>query len=244
MNNKRPLIIVTAAYDYDKNISSIKNLYCEALVEAGAAPVMLPLSMKEDLLDIYIENCDGLMITGGPDVDAAYYGENNMPYNGELSPYRDFMELELIKKAVLQNKPILGICRGMQVLNVAMGGTLYQDIHAQIKNKQLIKHSQSAPRWYTTHNVLLKKESFLEKCFCIDKISVNSFHHQAVKDIAKNFEAVAWSEDGIIEAIEYKKDLFAVGVQWHPEDLWRENSLHHNLFKQFINICITNMKIF
>jgi putative glutamine amidotransferase len=238
MKNFKPLIIVTAAYDYEKRISSIKNMYCEALEEAGAAPVLLPLSMNKDVIDAYVETCDGLMVTGGPDLDAACYGENNMPYNGELSPYRDFMELELIKKAALSNKPILGICRGMQVINVAMGGTLYQDIHAQIKDRELIKHSQSAPRWYSTHNIDIKEGSFIYKSFKSRKASVNSFHHQAVKAIASGFDATAWSEDGIVEGIEYIKGSFIVGVQWHPEDLWKDNPIHHGVFKGFVNICL------
>jgi putative glutamine amidotransferase len=235
---KKPLILVTASYDYDKNISSIKNLYCEALVEAGAAPVVLPLSTNEHLYDIYIDRCDGLMVTGGPDIDAAYYGENNMPCNGEISPYRDVMELSLIKKAIQNNKPVLGICRGVQIINVAMGGTLYQDIHEQLKDRQLIKHDQNAPRWYTTHEVVIKKETFMWEVFNSEKTLVNSFHHQAVKDIAPDFEATAWSEDGIVECIEYRKDCFAAGVQWHPEDLWKRNAAHHELFKKFANICL------
>jgi putative glutamine amidotransferase len=238
LKNRKPFILVTASYDYDHNISSIKNLYCEALVSAGAAPVVLPLSTNEDLFDIYIDRCDGLMVTGGPDIDAAYYGENNMTYNGELSPYRDVMELALIKKAIQNNKPVLGICRGIQVINVAMGGTLYQDIHEQLKDRQLIKHSQSAPRWYSTHEVVIKKESLLWDALNVEKVHVNSFHHQAVKDIAPDFEATAWSEDGIIECIEYSKDCFVVGVQWHPEDLWKQNAVHHELFKKFANICL------
>lgn len=233
----KPLIMVTAAYDYEKNISSIKNLYCEALIEAGAAPMLLPLSTNKDLINAYIEKCDGLMVTGGPDVDATYYGENNMPYNGELSPYRDIMEIELIKKAVKVSKPILGICRGMQVINVAMGGTLYQDIHAQIKDRQIIKHSQSAPRWYMTHQVSIKGDSFIGSCFNAETTSVNSFHHQAVKDIAVGFEATAWSEDGIIEGIEYKNGCYIVCVQWHPEDLWQQNTDHCELFKRFTAEC-------
>ena len=238
MNKRKPFIVVTADYDYDKNISSIKNLYCEALVEAGAAPVLLPLSMNEDLLDIYIDRCDGLMVTGGQDIDAAYYGENNMPCNGAVSPYRDVMELALTKKAIANNKPVLGICRGIQVINVAMGGTLYQDIHEQIKDRKLIKHSQSAPRWYATHEVVIKKESFMWEVFNAEKACVNSFHHQAVKDIAPDFEATAWSEDGIIECIEYSKAGFITGVQWHPEDLWKQNAAEHELFKKFASICL------
>lgn len=236
--NRKPFIAVTADYDYNKNISLIKNLYCEALSETGAAPILLPLSMNDDLIDIYIDRCDGLMVTGGPDVDASCYGEKNMTFNGELSPYRDVMEIALIKKAVLRNKPILGICRGMQIINAAMGGTLYQDIHEQIKDRQVIKHSQSAPRWHTTHDICIKKDSFIGKVFNTERISVNSFHHQAVKEIAPDFEGTAWSDDGILEAMEYSKSCFAVGVQWHPEDLWKQNNLQCELFKQFINICL------
>lgn len=242
MKVRKPLILVTAAYDYEKNISSIKNAYCEALIEAGAAPVLLPVSLNNDLLDVYIDECDGLMVTGGPDVDAAYYGENNMLYNGEISPHRDYMELELIKRAVLNNKPVLGICRGMQVINVAMGGTLYQDIHEQIKVKELIKHSQNAPRWYTTHQIVIEKYSFMWEVFNAERVSVNSYHHQAAKDIAPDFKITASSEDGIVEAIEYSKSCFIVGVQWHPEDLWQKNPSHHQLFKKFINICSTQIK--
>lgn len=115
VENNKPFIIVTADYDYNKDISLIKNLYCEALAETGGVPVLLPLSMNDDLIDVYIDKCDGLMVTGGPDVDAEYYGERNLPFNGELSPYRDAMELSLIKKAVSKGKPVLGICRGMQL---------------------------------------------------------------------------------------------------------------------------------
>lgn len=242
MNNKKPLILVTADYNYANNASSIKNLYCEALEQAGAAPVVLPLSENVDLLDIYIDKCDGLMVSGGQDIDAAYYGEDNMPYNGEISPYRDIMELKLIKKAILANKPVLGICRGIQVVNAAMGGTLYQDIYEQVKDRQLIKHSQNAPRWHATHQVVIRKNSFMWDVFKTEKVSVNSFHHQAVKDIAPGFEVTAWSEDGIIEAIEYSKTNFAVGVQWHPEDLWKRDALQRELFKGFVNRCIADMQ--
>lgn len=242
MKNGKPLIIVTANYDYEKSLSYIKNLYCEALVEAGAAPVLLPLSMNQEVIEAYVDKCNGLMVVGGPDVDPVYYGENNMPYNGELSPYRDVMEIALVKKAVLSNTPVFGICRGIQVLNVAMGGTLYQDLHQQIKEREIIKHAQSAPRWHNTHQVVIKKDTFMWEVYNTEKVPVNSFHHQAVKDIAPDFEPTAWSEDGIVEAIEYSKDSFAVGVQWHPEDLWQQQDLHRELFKQFVKMCSINMQ--
>jgi putative glutamine amidotransferase len=241
MSNKKPLIIVTASYDYEKNISSIKNLYCEALIEAGAIPILLPLSMREDLIDSYVERCDGLMVTGGPDVDAAYYGKINMPCNGEISPYRDVMELLLIKKALLKSKPILGICRGLQMINVAAGGTLYQDIHEQIKDRQLIKHSQCAPRWYASHQIQIKKDSFIGRAINAESTKVNSFHHQSVKDVAPGFEITAWSEDGIIEAIEHDKGSYVVGAQWHPEDLWKQSDDQFAIFKGFVDICSINI---
>jgi putative glutamine amidotransferase len=242
MKSNKPLIIVTASYDYDKNVSSIKNSYCEALIKAGAIPVLLPLSMKDDLINLYIEKCDGLMVTGGPDVDASYYGEINMVCNGDISPYRDVMELALIKKAVLTNKPILGICRGLQMINVAMGGTLYQDINEQIKDIQLIKHSQSAPRWYASHKIKIKKNSFIWEVFDTEQVSVNSFHHQCVKGIAPGFDITAWSEDGIAEAIECTNTMFALGVQWHPEDLWKENNNQLKLFEKFVDKCSIEMQ--
>jgi putative glutamine amidotransferase len=237
LNIKKPLILVTADYDYNKDASQIKNLYCEALAEAGAAPLLVPISEREDLFHTYIESSDGIMITGGPDIDPFYYGESTLPCNGEVSPYRDFMELKLIKKAFQSKKPMLGICRGIQCINIALGGTIYQDIHEQLKDKQLIKHSQNAPRWHVTHEVSIKKGSFLHQVCKSEKTYVNSFHHQAVKDIAPDFQATSWAEDGIIESIEYSKDCFIVGVQWHPEDLWKKHAAQKELFVEFVENC-------
>lgn len=237
MGRKKPFIIVTADYDYDKNISLVKNSYCEALIEGGAVPVILPLTTNIELYDEYVEHCDGLMVIGGPDINAEYYGEVNMPCNGAISPYRDVMELEIIKKIALAKKPILGICRGIQAINVAMGGTLYQDINEQVKNIQLIKHGQNAPRWHATHKITIKENSIIWSSFNSLFTSVNTFHHQAVKDIAPNFEVTAWSEDGIIEAIEHKSENFIVGVQWHPEDMWKIDAIHLEIFKKFITAC-------
>ncbi len=235
MSRFRPLIGITPWYDYDKRLTYIKDGYIEGVAEAGGLPVLLPLIVDEELLDEMVLRFDGFLLSGGGDMDAVHYGECNRPYNGEISPHRDRMEMYIVKRAVELNKPLLGICRGIQVMNVALGGTLYQDIFLQIKDRELIKHSQNAPRWYPTHCISIEKGSTVGTAFGGDSADVNSFHHQAVKDVAPCFKATSWAADGIIESIEHKDDhIFAVGVQWHPELMWRENPVHLRLFEAFV----------
>ena len=145
------------------------------------------------------------------------------------------MELLIAKKAIEMNKPILGICRGIQIMNVAMGGTLYQDIYLQNKENNILKHSQSAPKWYPSHEISIKKDSWVWKSFMKGKSRVNSFHHQAVKEQAEGFEVTARTPDGIIESIEYINNRFCVGVQWHPELMWQKNIEFLNLFKELVS---------
>ncbi len=234
MNNYKPLIGITPGYDYDKKMLFVKEGYYEGINRAGGLAMTLPIIDSEETLFEIIERCDGFLITGGPDIDATYFGENNLEFSGEISPYRDSLELALIKRAFKLNKPIFGICRGVQVLNVAFGGTLYQDINAQVKNDNLIKHSQTAPKWYATHDVYLEKESKLRGIFNTETIAVNSFHHQAIKDVAKEFVVTAIASDGIIEAIEHKNQSFTIGVQWHPELMWKKNQEFLKLFEEFV----------
>lgn len=235
MGKSRPIIGITAGYDYEKSTMYLNEGYYEAVYKCGGLAVAIPPSCDENILLEILDNCDGFLISGGPDVDAKLYGEPNMPYNGDISPVRDTLELFIIKKAVERNIPLLAICRGIQVLNVAMGGTLYQDIHTQNKEVGILKHSQSAPRWYPTHEINIKKDSWVWKCHKNEKIQVNSFHHQAVKQIAEGFEVTSRAEDGIIEAIEYVRNKFCVGVQWHPELMWKNNEEFLNLFKELIS---------
>ncbi|MCX7842739.1 MAG: gamma-glutamyl-gamma-aminobutyrate hydrolase family protein [Clostridia bacterium] len=234
----KPLIGVTPWYDYSKNITYIKPGYCEGIIEAGGMPVLLPLTANEDILTCLMDEIDGLLLSGGPDVDARLYGEQNLPFNGEISPHRDKMEMFLAKKAILDNKPLLGICRGMQVMNAAMGGTLFQDIYSQSKSNSLVKHSQDAPKWYPTHDIHIEKDSRVAASFGKHYAGVNSFHHQAVKDVAEGFKVTAMSVDGIIEAVEYEDHIFAVGVQWHPELMWQENGIYLKLFIDFVCSCV------
>lgn len=237
MNKSMPVIGITSWYNYEKRMLFIKGGYCEGVIEVGGLPIMLPLTEDKDLLDQIIDTCDGFLISGGPDVDAKHYGEENLPFNEEISPIRDIVELYIAKRAIELNKPVLGICRGIQVINVTLGGTLYQDIHSQIRERILLKHSQSAPKWYPTHNISIEKGTRVWNTCKSEVLSVNSFHHQAVKDVAPGLIVAAKATDGIIEAVEYTNHRFVVGVQWHPELMWQANREFLNLFRDFVNSC-------
>lgn len=235
--NIKPLIGVTPWYDYNSNEIYIKPGYCEGIIQAGGLPVLLPLSPDKQLFEDLFERVSGILLSGGPDVDAKHFREFNMPYNEKISPYRDAMELYLAQRAIAEGKPVFGICRGMQVMNVAVGGSLYQDIGSQIKDRAVLKHSQEAPKWYPTHAISIKEGSRVRQAHGEESIEVNSFHHQAVKDAAVGFEITALSPDGVIEAIEYKGHPFAVGVQWHPELMWKEDRTFLKLFEDFVVCC-------
>lgn len=235
-----PLIGITPGYISDNNRLFIGNGYVNGVNKAGGFAVLLPLTDEKLLLEQAISQCDGFLLSGGPDIDASTYGELNYNFNGEISPYRDKMDISIAKMAVEQGKPVLGICRGMQVLNIALGGTLYQDIHSQIKDRDLIKHSQEAPKWHPIHDISIEKNSRLWHIFNKDCISVNSFHHQAVKDVGSRLKVTAVSPDGIIEAVEHESHIFAVGVQCHPEIMWQENEEILKLFRAFVRAAAEN----
>lgn len=237
MSKKIPFIGITPWFDYEKQITYIKKGYCEGVMKAGGVPVLLPLTINEEILCEVAKQCDGFLISGGPDIDAQLYGEQNMMYNGEISPFRDALEIFIAKKALEDGKPILGICRGIQILNIACGGTLYQDIGSQIKDAMLIKHSQEAPKWYPTHEIVIERDSKVWSWFEAERAGVNSFHHQAVKDVAPGFAVTSRAPDGIIESIEHTQHRFAVGVQWHPELMWQDSPKFLTMFKDFVKEC-------
>jgi putative glutamine amidotransferase len=163
----------------------------------------------------HLKIIDALVLTGGVDIDPYLFGEPPIPQQGTIDPLRDTYELKLTKQALEQGKPLLAICRGCQVLNVAAGGTLYQDLNAQVKNS--MKHSQQAPTWYGSHPVDLREGSRLHGVYGKERVTTNSFHHQGVKNTAPGFTETAWSEDGVVEGIEQDGGAWVVGVQWHPE---------------------------
>ncbi len=211
--------------------------YARAIVDNGGAPVMIPAVGDEEALAAIYETLDGLLLTGGPDVDPARYGHarHALTDSGDLPMER--AELYLAGRALREGKPVFGICRGIQTLNVAAGGTLYQDIADELHTP--IEHpGDGHPRDYLAHTVSVKDGSRLAEALGQTEIAVNSLHHQAVRDVAGGFTATATAPDGVVEAIEKDGPSYAVGVQWHPEELYRANPSFANLFRSFIEAAL------
>ncbi|WP_207729289.1 gamma-glutamyl-gamma-aminobutyrate hydrolase family protein [Clostridium sp. 'deep sea'] len=228
----KPMIGITCFYDWKNEVMRQNQTYVNAVHKAGGIPVLLPSVNDEEVIQGMLDGIDGLLVSGGPDVGAHLFGEEPHKDLGGISPLMDEFEIELIRRAAAQNVPILGICRGEQVLNIALGGTLYQDIYSQLDTT--IQHRQQAPRQYAAHSVKIEEDSKLAELLGTE-IRVNSYHHQAVKDVAPGLKVVAYAPDRIIEAIESKnKEEFIIGVQWHPEGMWNSSYNYDNLFNEFI----------
>ena len=190
--------------------------YYQSVLKAGGVPIVLPPYEETDALINTLEHLDGLLLTGGADINPLYWGENPVKGLHGINPRRDKQELLLVKLAADRQIPILGICRGIQTMTAALGGTLYQDIHSQM-DTELIKHDQDLDRSFASHTVRIEKDTLLYNLFDTDVLAVNSFHHQAVKEAAPGFRVCARSSDGVIEAVESTEYKSMLGVQWHPE---------------------------
>lgn len=208
--------------------------YYRSLVEAGATPVIIPPYSDIELLVSLVKKLDGVVLSGGADIDPDYLEE--LPIDGiDINPERDKPELILIKLLIDRHVPILGICRGMQMLSAALGGKLYQDIYTQ-HNVDCICHSQKIARGLTSHSVNIQKDTLLNSIMNTDCLDVNSFHHQAVKSVPKGFVVSAVAQDGIIEAMESVDYQPILGVQWHPECMLAEgNKIMMPLFEWLVN---------
>ena len=215
-NGKKPVIGISSTMGDGTNTST-QLTYVNSVIRAGGVPVVLPITEVPELIAGMLERVDGIIMTGGEDVDPLkWFGEEPVPAQGEIAPKRDAFDVMLIRMAVAKGLPVLGICRGEQLMNVAFGGSLYQDLPSQFKG-YAIKHSQKAPGWYGTHSIQIEKGSLLNKQINLDTVVVNTFHHQGVKDIAPGFRVTARSKDGVVEAIEKIGSTRVFGVQFHPE---------------------------
>lgn len=213
--------------------------YMEAVRRAGGEPRVLDPAREN--AETVIAEIDGLLLTGGDDVDPAFYGQRAHSSTKIVSPERDRFDLELARRAMDADLPFLGICRGQQVMNVAGGGTLIQDIPSEVSGA--LTHSIDTPLNASVHEVWVSRESRLwtmmqEQLNESETLQVNSRHHQAVDRLAEGFDVGATAPDGVIEAIEKPRLRFCVGVQWHPENFWRTGEFR-SLFESFIAACET-----
>jgi putative glutamine amidotransferase len=208
--------------------------YIRAIEIAGGAPLLIPLGLGEATLRAIFNRLDGLLMQGGVDVHPQEYGEPVQDYCGEIDPARDTIELELLRWAFAENKPTLGICRGIQMMNVAAGGSLYQDIPAQLQSPLKHQHVKGNPYDFLAHNIELEPTSRLARALGATKIKVNSLHHQSLKRLAPGFHVVARAPDGVIEGIESDNQHFAVGVQFHPEWMIDADTRMIGVFKAFV----------
>jgi putative glutamine amidotransferase len=211
----------------------LNTAYLVAVQRAGGLPLALPPQLDQRAQRALFRRVDGVLLTGGGDVDPARFNEAPHPTTSEISQARDGLEIALVEHALDRRVPLLALCRGIQVLNVALGGTLHQDVGSDPGTP--IQHSQTAPRHELTHAVKVVPGSRLEGVLGVDQLHVNSFHHQAIKSLGRGLVAVAFAEDGLIEGAELEDpSRFVLGVQWHPEELATEHETARRLFEALV----------
>lgn len=236
---RKPVIGLTASHNIDNNDIFMRPTYLRSLTYAGALPLLLPLEISEEDCRQLIDMVDGILFTGGDDIHPFLYGEDTHLKCGAVSQARDSLELTLFSMAMEAGKPIFGICRGLQLINVAMGGTLYQDLPSQFTSDFPIAHKQPFPYKIPSHTVDIEKDTLLSRILGEDvsSIAVNSMHHQAIKDLANGLVSCAVAPDQLIEAAYAPDYPFLLGVQWHPEHLSSFQPEAAKLFEAFVNAC-------
>ena len=212
---------------------TVNDAYIQAIFVQGGMPVGIPHCDPGNAKD-YISGVDGLLIPGGGDVIPMIFGEETLQSVNGMSRELDYFEIEMVKEAVFQHKPVFGICRGIQLINVALGGTVVQDIVSQLNTKLCHYQDGDTDKDVQVHRVAAEKNSWTHKIFGAENFEVNSYHHQAVKDLGKGLKATAKASDGVIEAME-SEDGLVYGVQWHPERLYVAHPMFASFFKTLID---------
>ncbi len=226
----KPVIGITASWNEEKESVVLPYTYVDAVTEAGGIPLLIPI-LPDDVAEEALSKVDGILFPGGADVDPQKFGERPHQKLGSINPRLDSMELNVAKRALEKGLPILGICRGCQLVNIATGGTLVQDIPAQVGGA--MKHQQAAPRWYGTHEVVLEDGSMAAEIFGTRRLTVNSYHHQSVKNPGNGLTVSGRALDGVAEVTEGGKG-FILLLQWHPEGMFRRTPVFLRPFKAFI----------
>ena len=236
---KKPVIVLSPSYDPVEILPAFHNYAvfdsnCNAIAEAGGIPVIAPyLKEKEDIAQL-VEQADGVFLTGGCDVVPASYGEETRPCCDAVCPERDEFELALIQEALRQDKPLLCICRGSQILNVAFGGTLYQDLKTDTDTA--VDHTNYQKYLGDAHDIKVEKDSHLYRTMEQEVMTINSLHHQGIKDLGEGLRAVGVAPDGLVEALEVPGKKYAVAYQWHPE-MMAGSDQYYKLFASFVETC-------
>ena len=223
------VVIAMPRMSTDPEPTAAQSKYIESLARAGAGMRWVELSDPEQAVQDAL-TCDGLLLPGGGDMDPKFYGQERIPACGEPNLLRDAAEPLLLRAFLAADKPVLGICRGIQVMNAVLGGDLYQDIKP-------FEHLPHNDHWAKVHTVTVRRGTLLSRILGQDTVLVNSQHHQAVDRVAPGFTLAALSEDGIVEAIEKPDARFCLGVQWHPEWLSDADPAMQSLFDAFVNAC-------
>lgn len=229
----KPIIGITTLCEnrIKRSYQCISYHYIRSIELSGGIPFPLPLSQQG--LETYLEVIDGLVLSGGEDIAPSNYKETPLPELGEVCAVRDGFEIKLFLKAIEKKMPVLGICRGHQLMNVALGGNLYQDIHA-VQGSSFNHLAVDQPVDTLSHTVTLETTSKLYEILGQKEMQVNTLHHQAIKELGKDLKVAATSFDGLIEGIEYTGGSFALGVQWHPEDLAIKHMDFIKLFDELV----------
>jgi putative glutamine amidotransferase len=231
-----PLIGVTTSITTGKvpERAYVNSAYLHAVQQAGGAPVLLPPALSTASLERLARGLDGLLLTGGGDIDPGVFGETPHSTVYEVAPARDALELAVVRLALERGLPILAVCRGLQLLDVALDGTLFQDVGTDPGTQ--VRHSQPEPRDQPTHKVQVRAGSRLAETLGTDELEVNSMHHQAVKALGTGLTAVAWAPDQIIEGVEMAGSArLVLGVQWHPEEMVDHSEPARRLFAALVH---------
>jgi putative glutamine amidotransferase len=234
MTAERPRIGITMRLELETDRFYLSRYYSEAVEAAGGAPVHISLIPNREYIATLMEGLDGILLPGSDsDVDPLRYGRDPHPMLGHVHPLKDETDLLVLEEVERRGLPLLGICFGMQVLNVARGGTLIQDIRSELP--QAIKHQQGAPRDRRSHRVRLLEGSLLWQLAEGGSALVNSHHHQAIETVGRELVATAWTADGLVEALEDpRSDRFVLAVQWHPEIAWEVDEFSRSIFGRLI----------
>jgi len=243
MQHAKPFILLPAASHnaHSPQTYGLNQSYIDAIVRAGGNPIIV-VRPDEDAQNKLLQFVDGIFLAGGHDVDPKEYGEERKAYTCDIDQDRDHVELALVRRAQERNIPIFGVCRGLQVMNIALGGSLYQDVFMEMPGA--ITHDlhtdttgKLLPRSMLGHEIVLEEDSRLAAIVGMEKFEVNSLHHQGIKKLGTGLSVAGTAPDGLVEAIEMPDHPFCVGVQWHPEELANDTST--KLFAAFIDACKT-----